>query len=75
MPRLLAPAATWGIFESRGPIPEAIHGLMQRIFGEWFPTSGWEHAAGPELEIYSRDNVRDPDYYSEIWVPLLKAVA
>ncbi len=67
------PAATWGIFESRGPIPEAIQGLMQRIFGEWFPTSGWEHADGPELEIYSRGDIRDPNYYSEIWIPLQKA--
>lgn len=67
------PAATWGIFESRGPIPEAIQGLMQRIFGEWFPTSGWEHADGPELEIYSPGDIRDPNYYSEIWIPLQKA--
>lgn len=28
------PAATWGIFESRGPLPEAIQGVMQRIFSE-----------------------------------------
>jgi AraC family transcriptional regulator len=66
------PAATWGIFESRGPIPEAIQGVTQRIFGEWFPASGWEIAAGPELEIYPRGNVRDPDYYSEVWIPLQK---
>ena len=26
---------------------------MQRIFSEWFPSSGWEHADAPELEIYS----------------------
>jgi AraC family transcriptional regulator len=66
------PAATWGVFESRGPKPEAIQGVTQRIFNEWFPSSGWEHAEGPELEIYSRGDVRDPDYYSEVWIPLLK---
>jgi AraC family transcriptional regulator len=66
------PAATWGVFESRGPIPEAIQGVMQRIFNEWFPSSGWEHADGPELEIYSAGDIRDPDYYSEIWIPLQK---
>jgi AraC family transcriptional regulator len=65
-------AATWGIFESRGPLPESIQGLMQRIFNEWFPSSGWEHADGPELEIYSRGDIRAPDYYSEIWIPLKK---
>jgi AraC family transcriptional regulator len=67
------PAATWGVFESRGPIPEALQGVMQRIFGEWFPTSGWEHAEAPELEIYSPGDIRAADYYSEIWIPLKKA--
>jgi AraC family transcriptional regulator len=66
------PAATWAIFEARGPIPEAIQDLMPRIFREWFPTSGWEHADAPELEIYSPGDVRDPNYYSEIWIPLRK---
>jgi AraC family transcriptional regulator len=69
------PAATWGIFGSRGPLPEAIQGLMQRIYGEWFPSSGWEHAEGPELEIYSREDIRNPDYYSEIWIPLRMAAS
>lgn len=69
---IAVPAATWGIFESHGPIPEAIQEVIQRIFGEWFPSSGWEHAEGPELEIYSPGNNRATDYYSEVWVPLQK---
>jgi AraC family transcriptional regulator len=64
------PTATWGIFESRGPLPEAMQGLIQRIYNEWFPSSGWEHADGPELEIYSNGNTQAADYYSEIWIPL-----
>ena len=70
---LTVPAATWGVFESHGPIPEAIQGVMQRIYGEWFPSSGWEHAEAPELEIYSAGDIRDPNYYSEIWMPLQKS--
>jgi AraC family transcriptional regulator len=69
---IAVPAATWGVFESRGPIPEAIQAVTLRIFGEWFPSSGWEHAEGPELEIYPPGNNRNPDYYSEVWVPLQK---
>lgn len=69
---IAVPAATWGIFESHGPIPEAIQEVIGRIFGEWFPSSGWEHAEGPELEIYSPGNNRAADYYSEVWVPLQK---
>lgn len=64
------PAATWGIFESRGPLPEAIQDVTRRIFGEWFPSSGWEHADGPELEIYSPGDTRAADYYCEVWIPL-----
>ena len=67
-----APPATWGIFESRGPLPETNQGVMQRIFSEWFPSSGWEHADGPELEVYSPGDIRSADYYSEIWIPLRK---
>ena len=66
------PAATWGVFESRGPLPEAIQGVTMRIFSEWFPSSGWEHAEGPELEIYSPGNPQDPNYLSEVWIPLQK---
>lgn len=69
------PAATWGIFEVRGPLPESIQGVIQRIFGEWFPSSGWEHADGPELEVYTDGNTRSPGYYSEVWIPLRKPVS
>ena len=64
-------AATWGIFEARGPIPEAIQGMTPRIFSERFPSSGREHAERPEMEIYSAGDIRDADY-AEIWVPLQK---
>ena len=69
---LPVPASSWGVFESHGPIREAIQGVMQRIFGEWFPSSRWEHADAPELEIYSAGDIRDPNYYGEIWMPLRK---
>jgi AraC family transcriptional regulator len=66
------PAATWGVFEARGPLPESIQGVMRRIFSEWFPASGWEHADGPELEIYAAGDTQGADYYSEVWIPLKK---
>ena len=69
---IAVPAATWGIFEAHGPLPESIQDVMRRIFSEWFPASGWEHADGPELEIYSAGDTRDADYYSEVWIPLQK---
>ena len=48
---------------------------MQRIFSEWFPSSGWEHADRPELEIYSSGDIRGANYYSEVWIPLQKAAS
>jgi len=67
------PAATWGIFESRGPLPKAVQETWKRIFSEWFPSSGWECADGPQLEVYGPGDGAREDYYSEIWIPLKKA--
>jgi AraC family transcriptional regulator len=72
---LAVPEATWAVFESRGPIPGAIQNTFKRIFGEWFPSSGWEHAEGPQLEIYSPGDTHDPNYYSEVWIPVKKAAS
>lgn len=64
------PAATWGIFDVRGALPEAIHGALRRIFTEWVPSANWEHAPGPTLEIYPPGDERAPDYRCEVWIPL-----
>ncbi len=69
---VLIPAATWGIFDARGPVPGSIVDLMPRIFNEWFPTASWEHANGPELEVYPTGNTQSPDYRCEVWIPLQK---
>lgn len=66
------PASTWAVFESIGPIPEAIQGVWKRIFSEWFPNSGYKHAGTPELEIYLPGNPDDKEYRSEVWIPVLK---
>ncbi|MEN2767571.1 AraC family transcriptional regulator [Ornithinibacillus xuwenensis] len=67
------PAATWAVFPVRGAMPDAIPYVWNRIFSEWFPATGYEHAGGPEMEVYVSDE--DPssvDYYSEIWIPIKK---
>ena len=68
-----AKAGTWAIFESRGPLPDALQATIKRVYGEWFPTSGYEHTGGPELEVYSPEDGSSPDYYCELWVPVRKA--
>ncbi|MDQ0177962.1 AraC family transcriptional regulator [Bacillus chungangensis] len=66
------PAATWGVFEVIGPMPNAIQEAWQRIFHEWFPSTGYEHAGGMEFEAYSPGDPFADDYRTEIWVPVIK---
>jgi AraC family transcriptional regulator len=67
-----AKAGIWAIFESRGPLPKAFQETVTRVYGEWFPTSGYEHAGGIELEVYPEGDMKAPDYYCELWVPVKK---
>lgn len=66
------PAATWAVFTSVGPMPHAIQNLWERIFHEWFPATGYEHAEGPELEVYPPGDPAADDYQCEVWVPIVK---
>lgn len=64
------PASKWAVFEVRGAMPEAMQKTWERIFSEWFPSSGYRHAGTPELEVYPEDDAYQDDYYSEIWIPV-----
>ncbi|WP_335872336.1 GyrI-like domain-containing protein [Bacillus sp. 2205SS5-2] len=63
---------TWAVFESVGPLPEAIQSIWQRIFSEWFPTSGYEHADEAEFELYPPGNTADDNYSCEVWIPVMR---
>ncbi|RAL22577.1 AraC family transcriptional regulator [Thermoflavimicrobium daqui] len=64
------PAAKWAVFEVHGPMPHAMQKAWKQIFSEWFPSSGYQHAAVPDLEVYSDEDPSSPDLYSEIWIPV-----
>lgn len=70
--QLEVPACTWAVFEVEGPIPEAIQDTFVRIFSEWLPASGYEHAAAPEIERYPSGDMSLPSYKSEVWIPVVK---
>lgn len=72
MEELIIPANLWVIFECVGSIPDAIQNVWRRIFTEWFPSSGYEHAEAPEIEWYSDGDNSADDYKSEIWIPVRK---
>ncbi|MBB6634345.1 effector binding domain-containing protein [Cohnella thailandensis] len=67
------PATTWAVFPSVGPMPDTIQAVWRRIFEEWFPSTGYEHAAGPELEVYPEGDTSSSDYRCEVWIPIAKA--
>jgi AraC family transcriptional regulator len=69
---MTVPASTWAVFEVIGPMPKAMQEMWGRIFAEWFPTSGYDHAKTPELELYCYGDIKSPAYRSEIWIPVVK---
>jgi AraC family transcriptional regulator len=66
------PSATWAVFESIGPMPDAIQKVWGRIFSEWFSATGYEHADAPEIEVYPSGNTGDADYRCEIRIPVIR---
>jgi AraC family transcriptional regulator len=63
------PASEWAIFKGSGT-PSSIKDLEKRIFTEWLPTSGYEWADSPDIEVFFDDNPTDMKY--EFWIPLTK---
>ena len=66
------PAATWAIFESVGPMPDAIQNLSKRIYSEWFPTTAYERAGEFDMEVYNPGDPDSDDYRCEVWIPVVR---
>jgi len=66
------PAATWAIFECVGAMPDAIQTLQKRIVTEWLPSSGYEYADAPDIEVYPEGDQQSADYKCEVWLPIIK---
>lgn len=67
------PASLWAVFEVVGsmrPLPNAMQDIWKRIYSEWLPNSGYEHAMLPEIEYYPSGDMMADDYKSEIWIPV-----
>lgn len=68
----IVPEGTWAVFECTGKdIKSEMQTLQKRIVTEWLPTSGYEYADAPDIEVYYNPdpsgNVR-----CESWVPIVK---
>lgn len=68
------PKTTWAVFKSGIFTPdktgEEIPNLYGRAYSEWLPTSGYDKANGPEMEIYYETT--DGMCYEEVWIPVIK---
>lgn len=65
-------AATWAVFEAKGPFPQTLQSVWGRIYSEWFPSSDYETMEGPEILWNESPDTSLPDYRSEIWIPVIK---
>jgi AraC family transcriptional regulator len=70
--KLEVPALVWAIFESIGPFPSTLQETWGRIYSEWFPSSNYQVAEGPEILSIKTQDVTSPSVKSEIWIPVLK---
>ena len=63
------PASTWAVFSGSGT-NQSIQELERRIVTEWLPTSGYEYANAPDIEVYLNADPQNAQY--EVWIPVTK---
>ena len=65
------PEMLWAKFSCKGPLPESLQSINTKIFSEWLPgNSEYEIAMGANIEWYSKGDMAELDYESEIWIPV-----
>ena len=69
MSELDVPGSTWAIFPGAGT-QEDIQALQIRIVSEWLPTSGYEWANAPDVEVYLNNDMKNMQF--EVWLPVVK---
>lgn len=72
---LPVPSLTWAVFSTPShdswETTALVRSMRERIFLEWFPTSSFMHAGGPEFEIFKRSGLK---YIIEVWVPIIRKI-
>lgn len=71
------PAASYAVFSSpaasRPEFTMKIQGTWDYIMNEWFPSSGYEYAAGcMDYELYDERCMGDKDLVCDIYIPVVK---
>lgn len=63
----------WAVFDSVGPLPDAIQSLSEQIYREWLPGNpGFELNGNANVEWYDPacPDKNAPDYHSAVWIPV-----
>jgi len=63
------PASAWAVFDCT---LDNLQEVTKKIFSEWFPSTGYEHAPAPELEVYLPENPVTKVMPCQIWIPIIK---
>jgi AraC family transcriptional regulator len=63
------PAAAWAVFDCT---LDNLQDVTKRIFSEWFPSTGYEHATAPEIEVYLPGDFTNTAMKCQIWIPVVK---
>lgn len=61
--------STWAVFRPRDDTDEALQELWPRVFTEWFPSSGYQLASGPEIVTMQR-TADGTGLLREFWIPI-----
>ena len=66
------PKFTWAVFRSDATehMGTEILNLYSRAHSEWLPSSGYDRAAGPDMEVYY--DAPGGKYFQEVWIPVKK---
>ena len=66
------PKATWAVFRSAesDSVGMQIPQLFNRAYSEWLPSSGYDKALGPDMEMYGVAG--NGKYFEEVWIPVKK---
>lgn len=69
MHEMIVPASAWAIFAGSGTQGD-IQALQVRIVSEWLPSSGYEWANAPDVEVYLNSDLQNMQF--EVWLPVAK---
>jgi AraC family transcriptional regulator len=71
------PPSTYAVFSTppcdRAEFSKNIQGTWQYIMNDWFPSSGYEYAAGcVDFEYYDEKRMGEKDNVCDIYIPVTK---